>query len=170
VTQKRLFLSLSIPVLLHCSACVKLQWSLTVLTIDNTTMDDGYRLQQNMFVFTYEYSTLSRDHELKSQDTTHLYEFAVRIIKCKGNPILIRVFRLELMQYVVYDSVINPALRCNYFQSRPRLPAECITVPLPVPDYRAWWQRHMIVERLGVKPATFRSRVRHPDSYTTMPY
>jgi len=54
----------------------------------------------------------------------------------------------------------------------PSLP-QSITALWPVPNYTAWWQRHMgcclTVHRLGVEPATSRSQVRHANHYTTKP-
>ena len=40
---------------------------------------------------------------------------------------------------------INPAVGCHYFPPGPRLPPQppSINAYWPVPNYTAWWQRHM---------------------------
>ena len=48
------------------------------------------------------------------------------------------------------DIVINLVVGCHYFPPGPRLPSqpENITALWPVPNYSAWWQRHMGVNNL----------------------
>ena len=45
---------------------------------------------------------------------------------------------------------INPAVGCHYFPPGPRLPPQLpsITAHWSVPNYTAWWQRHMFVNNL----------------------
>ena len=45
---------------------------------------------------------------------------------------------------------INPAVGCHYFPPGPRLPPQptSITAHWPVPNYTAWWQRHVCVNNL----------------------
>ena len=63
-----------------------------------------------------------------------------------------------------------------------RLPSQPqgITAAWPVPNYTAWWQRHVCeqlaqgcylnVERPGFEPATFCVMSQHPSHYTTSPH
>jgi len=47
------------------------------------------------------------------------------------------------------QEVINPAVGCHYFPSGSRLPPQppSITAHWPVPNYTAWWQRHVCVNK-----------------------
>jgi len=46
---------------------------------------------------------------------------------------------------------IHPALGCHYFPPGLRLPSQpkSVTAHRPVPNYTAWWQRHMRVSSLS---------------------
>ena len=75
--------------------------------------------------------------------------------------------------------VINPAADCRYFPPGPRLLSQPKrSPPWPVPNYTAWWQRHMGVSSLpkplhnGAQarftPATCKSQVWHPTNSATL--
>jgi len=56
------------------------------------------------------------------------------------------------VQAVRWLEAIHPAVGCHYFPPPPglRLPSQpkSVTAYWPVPNYTAWWQRHMLVSSL----------------------
>ena len=62
-------------------------------------------------------------------------------------PELIPLYRQSARRWL---EAIHPAVGCHYFQPGLRLPPQpkSITAHRPVPNYTAWWQRHMRVSSL----------------------
>jgi len=62
-------------------------------------------------------------------------------------PELIPVYRQSAHRWL---EAIHPSVGCHYFPPGMRLPSQpkSITAHRPVPNYTAWWQRHMRVSSL----------------------
>jgi len=64
------------------------------------------------------------------------------------DPELIPMYRQAVSRRWLY--AIHPAVGCHYFPPSLRLPSQpkSVTAHRPVPNYTAWWQRHMRVNSL----------------------